>query len=63
MNNYEKIKNMTVDELAEWLENYSKNIILNVCNDIIKNLLDSENRSRVVTEIKKRLLLSEVEND
>ena len=63
MNNYEKIKNMTVDELAEWLENYSKNIILNVCNDIIKNLLDSKNRSRVVTEIKKRLLLSEVEND
>ena len=63
MINYEKIKNMTVDELAEWLENYSKNIILNVCNDIIKNLLDSENRSRVVTEIKKRLLLSEVEND
>ena len=36
MNNYEKIKNMTVDELAEWLENYSKNIILNICNDIIK---------------------------
>ena len=63
MNNYEKIKNMTVDELAEWLENYSKNIILNICNDIIKKLLDSENRSRVVTEIKKRLLLSEVEND
>ena len=63
MNNYEKIKNMTVDELAEWLENYSKNIILNICKDIIKKLLDSENRSRVVTEIKKRLLLSEVEND
>ena len=63
MNNYEKIKNMTVDELAEWLENYSKNIILNICDDIIKKLLDSENRSRVVTEIKKRLLLSEVEND
>ena len=63
MNIYENIKNMTVDEMAEWLENYSKNIILNVCKDIIKNLLDSENRSRVVIEIKKQLLLSEVKND
>lgn len=63
MNIYENIKNMTVDEMAEWLENYSKNIILGVCKDIIKNLLDSQNRSRVVIEIKKHLLLSEGEND
>lgn len=59
MNNFEKIKQMTVDEMAEWLENYSTNIIVTLANQII----DGCKHEKISSIEFKKFLLSEVQND
>lgn len=59
MNNYEKIKQMTVEQMAEWLENYSTNIIVTLANQII----DGCKPEKISSIEFKKFLLSEVNND
>ena len=59
MNNFEKIKQMTVEQMAEWLENYSTNIIVTLANQII----DSCKPEKISSIEFKKFLLSEVNND
>ena len=59
MNNYEKIMQMTVEEMAGWLENYSKNIIITLANQII----DGCKPEKVSSVEFKKLLLEEATND
>ena len=59
MNNFEKIKQMTVEQMAEWLENYSTNIIVTLANQIIDDC-----KPEKISSIEfKKFLLSEVNND
>ena len=60
MNNYEKIKNMTVEEMAKWMENYTRNIILTLASQIIDGVKPEETSS---IEFKQYLLSEEITND
>lgn len=58
MNNFEKIKQMTVEEMAEWLDKVSEECS-DMCNFNFDTCrLDSDCRANI-----KQWLLSEVEND
>jgi hypothetical protein len=59
MTNYERIKQMRVEEMAEWFENYSTNIIVTLANQIIDGCKPEKTSS---IEFKK-FLLSEVKYD
>lgn len=59
MNNFEKIKQMTVEQMAKWLENYSTNIIVTLANQII----DGCKPEKISSIEFKKFLLSEVNND
>lgn len=60
MNNYERIKNLTVDEMAKWMENYARNIILTLASQIIDGVKPEEISS---IEFKQYLLSEEITND
>ena len=57
--NYEKIKNMTVEEMAEWLKNYSRNIIITLANQII----DGCKPEKILSIEFKKFLFEEANND
>ena len=59
MNNFEKLKQMTVEQMAEWLENYSTNIIVTLANQII----DGCKPEKISSIEFKKFLLSEATND
>ena len=64
MNNYERIKNMTVEEMAEWL---GKNLGLK-CQDCIYYDLEygcqtTRNCEEVIIEQREQWLLQEAENE
>lgn len=59
MNNFEQIKKMTVEQMAEWLENYSTNIIVTLANQII----DGCKPEKISSIEFKKFLLREVNND
>lgn len=57
MNNYEFIKQMSIDEMSKWLENYSRDIIVTLANQIIES-----SKPEMTSSIEfKKFLLSEVE--
>lgn len=57
MNNYEFIKQMSIDEMSKWLENYSRDIIVTLANQIIES-----SKPEMTSSIEfKKLLLSEIE--
>ena len=59
MNNFEKIKQMNLEEMAKWLEDYTRTIITTLANQMLES---SKPEATSSTEFKK-LLLQEVNND
>ena len=59
MNNFENIKQMSVEEMAEWLKNYSRNIIITLANQII----DGCKPEKISSIELKKFLLEEANND
>ena len=57
MNNYEKIKGLNIEQMSEWLENYTRNIIITLANQMI----DSSKPEMTSSIEFKKFLLSEVE--
>ena len=57
MNNYEMIKGLSLEEMSVWLENYTRNIIITLANQMIES-----SKPEMTSSIEfKKFLLSEVE--
>ena len=57
MNNYEMIKGLSLEEMSVWLENYTRNIIITLANQMIES-----SKPEMTSNIEfKKFLLSEVE--
>jgi hypothetical protein len=57
MNNYEKIKGLSIEEMSVWLENYTRSIIITLANQMIES-----SKPEMTSNIEfKKFLLSEVE--
>ena len=57
MNNYEKIKELNIEEMSIWLENYTRNIIITLADQMIES-----SKPEITSSIEfKKFLLSKVE--
>lgn len=53
MNNFEKIKQMNIEEMAKWLEDYTRTIITTLANQMLES---SKPEATSSIEFKKHLL-------